>query len=274
MWLARTKNDQPCMISYPYGKGRVVLSTLYMDWAAGNHQGTAHERLFFRDLTAFLLSDAPVLRADSGRITVDVPAPDDGEGRGVFTPLLIGPDGEEIALPEGVAAGVAVNLPQGSAPGFYRLGGVFTYPSGKIAGRVLPGIRFALSALPESLSAGGGVGGGISASAASDLENYIRGAEAKFSILLWNRGSEAKRVRVDWRFPPQYPGSGGGQGQVPGFLHRRRGAGGQGDPARNDNGSEYGRHRPPVGERLRRRHGRAACGILERLLHQKPVDGG
>ncbi|NLK20277.1 MAG: hypothetical protein GX310_10830, partial [Synergistaceae bacterium] len=216
VWLTRTKNDQPCMISYPYGEGRVVLSTLYMDWAAGNHQGTAHERLFFRDLTAFLLSDAPVLRADSGRITVDVPAPDDGEGRGVFTPLLIGPDGEEIALPEGAAAGGAVNLPQGSAPGFYRLGGVFTDPSGKIAGRALPGIRFALSALPESLSAGGGVGGGISASAASDLENYIRGAEAKFSILLWNRGSEAKRVRVDWRFPHNIQAAGADRGKYQG----------------------------------------------------------
>ena len=79
--------------------------------------------------------------------------------------------------------------------------------------------------LPESLSAGGG-GGGISASAAGDLENYIRGAEAKFSILLWNRGSEAKRVRVDWRFPT-ISRLRGRTGAGTGFLHRRRGAGGQ-----------------------------------------------
>ncbi len=39
---------------------------------------------------------------------------------------------------------------------------------------------------------------------ASDLENYIRGAEGRFSILLWNRGAAEKTVRVDWRFPHNY----------------------------------------------------------------------
>jgi hypothetical protein len=41
----------------------------------------------------------------------------------------------------------------------------------------------------------------VSVSVASDLENYIRGAEGRFSILLWNRGTEEKTVRIDWRFP-------------------------------------------------------------------------
>jgi len=56
--LARTKNDQPCMISYAVGRGGVVATNLYLDWAAANHQGTEDEGLIFRDLVAWLASGA------------------------------------------------------------------------------------------------------------------------------------------------------------------------------------------------------------------------
>jgi len=205
IWLSRTKNDQPCMISFPWGKGRVVLSTLYLDWAAGNHQGTVHERLFFRDLISFLLDNAPVLPHAGKTVRVPLPGPETGE-RGVsFAPLLLGPDGAEIEVPSQTVSSDELELPLPGLPGFYRLGGVFADGSGKKTGVVFPRTRFGLSILPGGLSgAEDGQRDGVSASVASDLENYIRGAEGRFSILLWNRGAAEKTVRVDWRFPHNY----------------------------------------------------------------------
>lgn len=205
IWLSRTKNDQPCMISFPWGKGRVVLSTLYLDWAAGNHQGTVHERLFFRDLVSFLLDNAPVLAHEGKTVRVPVPEPETGM-RGVsFQPLLLGPDGAEVGIPSKTVSGNEFELPLPGAPGFYRLGGVFVDGSGKKSGEACPKTRFGLSVLPGGISgADGGQRDGVSASVASDLENYIRGAEGRFSILLWNRGAAEKTVRVDWRFPHNY----------------------------------------------------------------------
>lgn len=202
IWLSRTKNDQPCMISFPWGKGRVVLSTLYMDWAAGNHQGTVHERLFFRDLVAFLLDNAPLMAAEGKTVRVPVPEPEKGI-RGVsFHPLLLGPDGAEIEVSPQPTAGKELVLSTAGVPGYYRLGGVFTDGSGKKTGEAFPRTRFGLSVLPGGLSgAGGEKRDSVNASVASDLENYIRGAEGRFSILLWNRGPEEKTVRVNWRFP-------------------------------------------------------------------------
>ena len=205
IWLSRTKNDQPCMISFPWGKGRVVLSTLYLDWAAGNHQGTVHERLFFRDLISFLLDNAPVLPHAGKTVRVPLPGPETGE-RGVsFAPLLLGPDGAEIEVPSQTVSSDELELPLPGLPGFYRLGGVFADGSGKKTGVVFPRTRFGLSILPGGLSgAEDGQRDGVRASVASDLENYIRGAEGRFSILLWNRGAAEKTVRVDWRFPHNY----------------------------------------------------------------------
>ena len=56
--LARTKNDQPCLLSYAVGRGRVTAANLYLDWAAANHQGTGDEALLFRDLVDWLASGA------------------------------------------------------------------------------------------------------------------------------------------------------------------------------------------------------------------------
>jgi len=201
IWLSRTKNDQPCMISFPYGKGKIVLSTLYLDWAAGNHQGTVHERLFFRDLVSFLLDKAPVFFHEGKTVRVPLPEPATGN-RGVsFAPLLLGPDGIEIPVPARPAAGVELEIPLPALPGFYRLGGVFTDGSGKKTGEAFPRTSFGLSTLPKGIS---GAGDGVSVSVASDLENYIRGAEGRFSILLWNRGTDEKTVRIDWRFPHNF----------------------------------------------------------------------
>ncbi|NLK19388.1 MAG: hypothetical protein GX310_06315, partial [Synergistaceae bacterium] len=188
------------MISYSFGKGRVVLSTLYMDWAAGNHQNTLHEKLFFRDLMTFLLEDVPLFAAEEKTVRLPVPQADSGTRGEIFVPLLIGPDGAEIRGEKESSGAGEVILTQAAQPGYYRLGGIFTDAEGKKVGEAFPAVRFARSVLPPYI-AGGEAAGGINLAAASDFENYIRGAEGNFSILVWNRGTSEKKVRVDWSFP-------------------------------------------------------------------------
>ncbi len=51
--LRRTKNRKPAMLYYKYGKGYVVLTTLYTDWAYAHSQATTSELNIVRDLLTF-----------------------------------------------------------------------------------------------------------------------------------------------------------------------------------------------------------------------------
>ncbi|MEW6103515.1 MAG: Ig-like domain-containing protein [bacterium] len=52
--LARTKNDLPAMISYPYGKGSIIVGTLYSDWGYRRNQVSREERLMINNLITFV----------------------------------------------------------------------------------------------------------------------------------------------------------------------------------------------------------------------------
>lgn len=42
--LRRTKNGEPAMLAYPYGEGRVVVTSMYEDWGYAHWQSTAQGR--------------------------------------------------------------------------------------------------------------------------------------------------------------------------------------------------------------------------------------
>jgi len=51
--LRRISNQQPCLISYPYGNGTVILTSMYSDWGAAHSQASASELRLVRDLVTF-----------------------------------------------------------------------------------------------------------------------------------------------------------------------------------------------------------------------------
>ena len=51
--LRRVSNQQPCLISYPYGNGTVILTSMYSDWGAAHSQASASELRLVRDLVTF-----------------------------------------------------------------------------------------------------------------------------------------------------------------------------------------------------------------------------
>jgi hypothetical protein len=51
--LRRVSNQQPCLISYPYGNGTVILTSMYTDWGAAHSQASSSELRLVRDLVTF-----------------------------------------------------------------------------------------------------------------------------------------------------------------------------------------------------------------------------
>ena len=51
--LRRVSNQQPCLISYPYGNGTVILTSMYTDWGAAHSQASTSELRLVRDLVTY-----------------------------------------------------------------------------------------------------------------------------------------------------------------------------------------------------------------------------
>ena len=51
--LRRVSNQQPCLISYPYGSGTVILTSMYSDWGEAHSQASASELRLVRDLVTY-----------------------------------------------------------------------------------------------------------------------------------------------------------------------------------------------------------------------------
>ncbi|MCF7935162.1 MAG: carboxypeptidase-like regulatory domain-containing protein [Synergistales bacterium] len=204
IWLTRTKNGQPCMLAYPLGAGRVVASTLFLDWAEVNHQGTESEYLLFRDtVDAALAGEVPVAGGETIPLTLEVrnlffdPSVrvqariTDAEG--VQTALPV----QEAEIPPMETARVdlgGVPLPR---PGYFRLSYSVETADGIHAGDHYQGYVACRNVQPLAEIDRRGV----DLSVQSDLDTYLLGMEGTFTIHLWNHGDTDRNLRVDYRFP-------------------------------------------------------------------------
>ena len=75
--LSRVKNGQPVMILYNYGKGYVVATTAYIDWARSNYQGSSDGTILTRDLLAWAkyAGDIPTFSAENVSMNLRNPLP-------------------------------------------------------------------------------------------------------------------------------------------------------------------------------------------------------
>jgi len=59
--LRRTANGMPALLSYNYGAGTVIVSSLYPDWGYGHNQTSPEELRLLRDITTYALNpDMPI----------------------------------------------------------------------------------------------------------------------------------------------------------------------------------------------------------------------
>lgn len=85
IWLRRIKNGFPALMAYPIGRGRVVLSTYYSDFAYGHSQLHDDERRLLRDLVAWFTApncEIPEIRpGEAIELSVPVSVPVDSTAR-------------------------------------------------------------------------------------------------------------------------------------------------------------------------------------------------
>ncbi|MEK6645300.1 MAG: N-acetylmuramoyl-L-alanine amidase, partial [Candidatus Firestonebacteria bacterium] len=71
--LTRTKNLYPSMFMYPYGSGKVIVSSLYTDWAYGHSQASTEEIALVRDMISWAKDTTKAIATVKPGESVSVP---------------------------------------------------------------------------------------------------------------------------------------------------------------------------------------------------------
>ncbi|RLI84713.1 MAG: hypothetical protein DRO98_08340, partial [Archaeoglobales archaeon] len=202
--LRRVKNNQPSMIIYDYGFGKVIATTLYSDIAYTMHQMTRDEKNLILDLINWCL-DEDMETFDYGddvkikfnatnygldpvdKVEVTIV---DSSGRSVFSESMdvtINPNETKV-----------IEFSAGKLkPGTYSLNYV-TFTNGNVSYIGVDEKKFAVLYY-KPFKGGYTADRTIYASLQSDGEIYPVGATAHMKLIIWNYGSEDKTVNAKIR---------------------------------------------------------------------------
>jgi trehalose utilization protein len=207
--LRRTKNGMPAMLMYGYGKGRVIVTSVYEDWGYSNGQFTEDGRRLIRDLLTWG-KDPKTLPEFSPGADVDVSfdvANGSGASASQVKLSVLSPDKQVIkeqTVAQAVAAGETATVRElfTSPPSYlgiwlinYALldAGGNTVQADRLGGRFVVSDPQKLPITPE-----------ITFSVASDAEYYAYGSTGVFTILVWNNGDNPRDITVWYSFPHNY----------------------------------------------------------------------
>lgn len=209
-WLYRLKNNFPALISYKHGKGRVIVSNYYSDYAHGHSQLNQDEKNLLRDLLSWgrdFTDNLPeILPGDSASITVPVNYLDIGGqlGNAMTVRLILRtPDRKLITTQDcpvdSLAPGGSVNLSynfndQDSSLSSQSLGiWWINYEILDADGNTLQaeneGQRVALSKHLEGQAASG-----LAVTVSSPGTTALEGAKIPFQIVARNDGDGSRRL--------------------------------------------------------------------------------
>ncbi|MCK4615204.1 MAG: hypothetical protein KAU14_10405, partial [Thermoplasmata archaeon] len=185
--LYRLKNDQPAMITYKYGKGRVVASTLYPGFATTFGQNTEEELVVLRELIPWLRNPGMEnFEVDEG-IEYDIPV--QVMNRSYF--VVSDPEGKVIEV---LNASAALEMDGRNEVGIYHVDFV-----GMDAGFTrLETVRdissFAISRLNESHNVLAVEG--VDLTVVTDKETYVLGEEISGHVYVFNRKDTTYSARL------------------------------------------------------------------------------
>jgi len=193
--LRRTANGQPAMILYPYGKGYVIATTLYTDFALTHHQANQAEINFVQNIISWAKKPAQLPEIKPGEtvsVSVELRNHIDIDAASVKFSILdpnrkiISEHTQGISIPARQTASVSVSFTPAQSPslGIYHIDYTLLDSTGTI---IQPQAetdsgRFVVSNPPKT----GYQGSGITFSVQSDSERYITGSNAIFSLNMWN----------------------------------------------------------------------------------------
>ena len=212
--LRRTVNGQPAMLSYEHGQGRVIITSMYSDFAFGQSQASPEERSLVRDVIAWAkkpIQLPEINRGESLSLVVEVANQTDRDAASAKL-LILNPDRSVIISEQVISANIP---PHGSsqlaiqfetAPnaqrGVYHVDfvlldnqGAILQPqtesdSGRFAVLERPGNPYRSPDFYFSIT--------------SNVELVTVGGDIVFTVHSWNNGQQQKTITARYVFPHMY----------------------------------------------------------------------
>lgn len=206
--LRRTSNGQPALLMYDYGEGRVIVTSMYSDFALKQNQASAEEIALVRDMISWAKRPGELPGIRPGEIaSVDLDARNGTTMDAASIRLLIFTPDRSILLSEKtlnhtIMGGHSVSIPftyttnQSSPLGIYHVDYILFDAEGKV---IQPQAetdsgRFAVSRPPRSPYKEAQVNFSIH----SDAEVYTWGSPITFTIIVFNDSDMDKSITAKY----------------------------------------------------------------------------
>ncbi len=208
--LTRTQNGMPAMLTYPFGEGRVIASTLFSDWSYGMNQASEDEKALVRDLISWAkakTNELPEVRpGESINTKVVIKNIMDSTATSAVLNVL-SPNKEPIksttiplTLPPGTSQTVPFGYLTSSARGIFYIDYILKDIDGNIIQPQAEGKLFAVSEPPLWTEPSNQ----LLFSIQSNAEEYLIGQEARFTFNFWNNGEITETITAWYSFPHNF----------------------------------------------------------------------
>jgi len=204
--LRRTANGQPAMLMYEYGLGRVIVTSMYSDFASQQNQASSEEKALVRDMITWAKRPETLPQVRPGQaanieLTVVNHTSRDSSSVKLFirTPdraSVLEERTLEVMVPAGQRAAIQVSFPTSpNGPvGIYHVDYLLLDPQGLI---VQPEAetdsgRFVVSNPPPDPYRSPD----FSFSVQSDSEHYLPGSSVRFTFNLWNNTETDRQINT------------------------------------------------------------------------------
>ncbi|MCU0798778.1 MAG: PKD domain-containing protein [Candidatus Thermoplasmatota archaeon] len=200
--LRRTKNGMPALLSYPYGNGKVVASTLFSDWAYGAGGASSEELSFVRDLIYWSVRDVDLRVGPADGIEISFDVPNEGSFYGspktTGTDLaiaLVGPDrtireyvNETVEILPGDSLNHTFSHKALTEPGIWTIEHILTGKGGTILGDGFDAMRISVSKYAENPNGFTYKGNELQLWVESDTERAAKGSKILLRAFVRNNG--------------------------------------------------------------------------------------
>jgi len=209
--LRRTANGQSAMLMYYYGQGKVIVTSMYSDWASGHSQTSKEEIDLMRDIISWAKKpdQLPEIKQEQ-TVSVSVNVMNYTNIDASFVKLLIyDPDRKNVLSEQTVTTSIpasqSIKIPASfssdstSALGIYHIDyelydkdSVIIQPQAETDSG-----RFIISNPPDNPYKSPDFNFSIQ----SDAEYYVHGATAVFTFNIWNNTDADRQIKAAWGFP-------------------------------------------------------------------------
>lgn len=202
--LRRTANGQPSMLMYDYGQGKVIVTSMYSDFAYSHNQSSSEELALIRDMISWAKAPSQLPEIKPGQsVQVQVEVKNNTTIDAASAKLLIyNPDRTNL-LSEQL---IAVGIPAGSSSqlttqhstlttaslGIYHIDYELYDANGSL---IQPQAetdsgRFVVSNPPADQYKGAEINFAVN----SDSEHYLYGSDATFTVTIWNNSDVERTI--------------------------------------------------------------------------------